>query len=69
MEYTETIPYIPCPHVHTVFSTISILYHSGTYMSLIDKPTLTCPYHPKSIVEHYCLLLVLYKLWLFITVS
>ena len=47
MEYTETIPYIPCPQVHTVSSTIIILYHSDTYVSLIDELTLTCPYHPE----------------------
>lgn len=39
-----------CPHTCTALATINNPPQSGTFV-IIDEPTLTCCYHPKSIVN------------------
>lgn len=45
----QRVPIYPLPHIPVVSLTINILHCRDTFV-IIDKPMLTCYYHPKSIL-------------------
>ena len=43
-------PHTSCPHTCTTSPVTNIPHQSGPFL-MIDKPALTCHYHPKTIID------------------